>query len=161
MGRKYSEAFALVAAGLAAISAAPVSAEDKFVADRLQASGIKYEVDSDGDYKIIYNYSKEGRTQLVFVSGKTETVNGLTIREVFAPAALVDKHQIDGAKALELLRHSGQVKIGAWELRGNIIYFVVKVIEDVSATELEAAMDIASESADDMEIELTGGADDL
>lgn len=67
MGRKYSGAVALAVAGLAAMSAAPVSAEDKSVADRLQASGIKYEVDSDGDYKIVYNYSKEGRTQLVFV----------------------------------------------------------------------------------------------
>ncbi|MFZ9396675.1 MAG: YbjN domain-containing protein [Erythrobacter sp.] len=143
------------------VPAAPLLAEDASVAERLKARGLTYEVDGDGDFKMIYNYESEGRTQLVFVSGSTEEVNGLTIREVFSPAARVEQHRIDGAKALELLNKSGQTKLGAWEIRGDVVYFVVKVFDDLSAAQLEAVMDIAAETADDMEIQLTGGADEL
>src|SRR5690606_999453 len=54
---------------------------------RLQERGIEYQVDADGDYMITLSYTDEGRTQLVFVGGRTETVGGYTVREVFAPAA--------------------------------------------------------------------------
>ena len=145
-----------------AVSAAiPAAAFDKSVERRLDAQGVKYEVDGDGDYKVTYNYSSEGRTQLVFVSGGTQTVAGFTIREVFAPAARVEKDRINGAKALELLQESRQNKFGSWEIQGDVLYFVIKVPDSITAKELEAAMDIAAETADNMEIEISGDRDDL
>jgi len=63
-------------AGLMISAAVPAAAKDKRVADCLKAQGIKYDFDADGDFKITCNYSKERRTQLVFVSGKTEMVGG-------------------------------------------------------------------------------------
>ncbi|MFM7378235.1 MAG: hypothetical protein ACKO1O_08935 [Erythrobacter sp.] len=60
-----------VLAGLAAATAVPAAAKDASVERRLDSAGLKYEVDDDGDYKLTFNYSKEGRTQLVFVSGTT------------------------------------------------------------------------------------------
>ena len=152
---------ALAGLCLALLAHAPARADDSSVADRLEQRGISYEVDDDGDYKVVYEYKKEGRTQLVFVSGGTETVRDLTVREVFAPAARVEAHGIDGDRALELLRDSGMNKLGAWEIRGDALYFVIKVFDGVSAIELEQAMDIVAEVADDKEIELTGGSDDL
>ena len=71
-----------ILAGLVFAAAAPATAQDASVATRLDREGIQYEIDGDGDYKVTFNYTSEGRTQLAFVSGETHTVAGLTIREV-------------------------------------------------------------------------------
>jgi hypothetical protein len=150
-----------VLASLAAATAVPAAAEDASVARRLDSAGLKYEVDDDGDYKLTFNYTKEGRTQLVFVSGTTQTVSGLTVREVFSPAGRVEKDGIGGKAALELLEASGQLKMGSWEIRGDVLYFVIKVLDSASSSELSSLLDIAAETADDKEIELSGDRDDL
>lgn len=150
---------ALVAS--AATLAAPASAKSKSVEDRLSESGFTYKVDEDGDYKLGISWSTEKRSQLVFVSGSTEEVAGLTIRTIFSPAAIVDTHGVNGKTALELLEASGQTKLGSWEIRGGVVYFVAKVLDSASAEELAAVINVVAESADDKEIELTGGKDDL
>ncbi len=136
----------------------PLALADASVKTRLDARGIQYEVDADGDYKVTYSYKDEGRTQLVFVSGSTESVGGFKVREVFAPAA---KDGITGSKAIELMGESRSNKIGSWELQGDVLYFVIKLPDSVDATELESAMDIAAQTADNMEIELSGDEDAL
>ena len=143
---------------LLGVALSPVAHADASVQTRLDARGIKYEVDEDGDYKVTYSYKSEGRTQLVFVSGKTEAVGGFKVREVFAPA---HKDGIDGAKAIELMGESRSNKIGSWELQGDVLYFVIKLPDSVNASELESAMDIAAQTADNMEIELSGDEDAL
>ena len=153
---------ALIASLLLGSFLAPAAhAEDAAVKTRLDARGVKYEVDDDGDFKITYNYSKEKRSQLVFVSGSTESVGGFKIREIFSPAARLDKDGVNGAKALELLAESRKNKLGGWEVAGDILYFVVKLPDSIDAAQLESAMDIAAETADDMEIEISGDRDDL
>ncbi|MBD9467797.1 hypothetical protein [Pseudoxanthomonas sp. PXM01] len=145
----------------AAVFAAPVLAADASVDARLKASGIPFEVDGDGDYKVTYSYTEDNRTQLVFVSGRTEQVGGIEVREIFSPAARVAADSIDGAKALALLAESRTKKIGGWELSGDVLYFVIKLPDTVDAAGLEAAMDIAAETADNKELELSGDKDDL
>lgn len=140
--------------------ACPAQAADDSVAQRLHARSVEYKVDEDGDYRITYSYKKEGRTQLVFVSGKTEDIGGMTIREVFSPAATLSKDDI-GGKAIPLLKDSGGAKIGAWEIRGDVLYFVIKVPEPMNAEQLEKFMDLAAGKADDMEIEISGPRDAL
>ena len=135
-----------------------VALADASVKTRLDARGINYEVDGDGDYKVTYSYKSEGRTQLVFVSGGTESVGGFKVREVFAPAA---KDGINGAKAIELMGESRSNKIGSWELQGDVLYFVIKLPDSVDAAQLESAMDIAAQTADNMEIKLSGDEDAL
>lgn len=153
---------AFIASLLLASTALPTAhASDASVKTRLEARGIKYEIDGDGDYKVTYNYKKEGRTQLVFVSGGTESVSGFQVREVFSPAARVQKDGINGAKALELMAESRKNKLGSWELAGDILYFVIKVPDSMDAAQLESAMDIAAQTADDMELEISGDRDDL
>lgn len=141
--------------------AMPAAASDASVKARLDARGVKHEVDGDGDYKVTYNYSNEGRTQLVFVSGGTQSVGGFIVREVFSPAGRVEKDDIDGDKALELMGESRNNKLGSWELAGDVLYFVLKMPDSMSAAELESAMDIAAQTADDMELELSGDRDEL
>lgn len=132
---------------------------DASVEARLTARGVQHERDADGDYKVLYRYAAEERTQLVFVSGGTETVDGFAVREVFSPAGRVSEDGIDGAKALTLLAESGNNKLGGWELHGDLLYFVIKLPDSIDAAELETALDIAAQTADDMEIELSGDRD--
>jgi hypothetical protein len=153
-------AAAAAMAGLLLFHPAPASA-DASVATRLDQRGVKYERDEDGDYKVLYNYAAEGRSQLVFVSGGTQSVAGFSVREVYSPAARVGADGIDGAQALALLIESRGNKLGAWEIDGDVLYFVIKLPDDINAAQLEAAMDIAAETADDMEIKLSGDRDAL
>ncbi|MFN4019356.1 MAG: hypothetical protein ACK4IC_02430 [Erythrobacter sp.] len=152
---------ALAAAGLLLATAASAAAKDASVEQRLDARGTKYEIDDDGDYKIVISWKKEERSQIVFVGGKTEEVGGLVIREVFAPAAIMSQNEIGGKEALALLEAAGQTKFGSWEIRGGVVYFVAKVFDDISADKLDAVIAVIAETADDKEIELTGGKDDL
>ncbi len=154
-------AIACLPALLLSAAALPALAADASVEARLDARGIRYEVDGDGDYKVTYSYEKEKRTQLVFVSGSIEQINGLNVREVFSPAARVSADGIDGAKALELLADSRQKKIGAWEIAGDVLYFVIKLPDSADASVLETAMDIAAETADNAEIGFSGEKDEL
>ena len=150
----------MFAAALAALPALPALA-DSSVASRLDARGMRYEIDGDGDYKVVYNYAEEGRTQLAFVSGRTEDIAGFRIREVCAPAARLDQDGIDGARALALLQDSREQKLGAWEVAGDVLYFVIKLPDSVDAAALEAAIDIVAQVADDKEIEFSGDRDEL
>ena len=145
----------------AATLAMPALAADASVDARLKARGVQFEVDADGDYKVTYSYKQENRTQLVFVSGRTEQVNGISIREVFSPAGRVVADGIDGAKAMALLADSRSKKLGSWEISGDVLYFVIKLPDSIDGAALEAAMDIASETADNKEIELSGDKDEL
>ena len=161
IARYHFTSSALLFAGLTLVAAAPAVAQSRSVEDRLKEKGISYEVDGDGDYKLGISWSNEGRSQIVFISGKTEEVGGMTVREVFAPAAIVKDHNITGTTALELLEASGKTKLGSWEIRGGVVYYVAKVFDSISASQLDTVIAIVSESADDKEIELTGGKDDL
>jgi len=148
----------LLLAGLPSLDAA---AWDSSVASRLDARGVKYQVDEDGDYKVTYNYAQEGRTQLAFVSGSTESIGGFSVREVFAPAAWVSKDRVDGARALALMEESRRQKLGSWEINGDVLYFVIKLPDSADGAQLEAALDIVAEVADNKEIELSGERDEL
>ncbi len=150
----------LLAACLFCLAAPLAVAGDASVETRLDARGIKYEIDGDGDYRVVVSYEDEKRTQLVFVSGTTESIKGLMVREVFSPAGKVDGDGIAG-KALALLAENRTQKVGAWEIAGNTLYYVIKLPDSVDAVQLEAAIDIASNIADDKEIELSGDEDAL
>lgn len=150
----------ILAACLLCLATLPAVAGDASVETRLDARGIKYEIDGDGDYKVVVSYKDENRTQLVFVSGATESIKGLVVREVFSPAGRVNGDGV-GGKALALLAENRTKKIGAWEIAGDTLYYVIKLPDSVDAVQLEAAIDIASETADDKEIELSGDKDTL
>jgi len=42
-----------------------------------------------------------------------------------------------------------------------VLYFVIKVLDSATSSELSSLLDIAAETADDKEIELSGDRDDL
>lgn len=149
----------LLAAVLLANSAAgsigaPVG--DASVKKRLDDRSLKYKVYEDGDFKLTFSSKQEGRSQLVFVSGKTESIGSLEIREVFAPALNFVDFPLSGEKAKELLESSGKLKLGSWEIRNEVLYYVIKIPDSINAEELETLLEIAALAADNMELELSG-----
>jgi hypothetical protein len=149
---------ALLAAG--AIHAPALAADTGSIEAMLDKQGIKYEIDKDKDYKIIYDFSKEKRTQIVYLSGTTEDINGIKIRTIFAPAAQLTKNSIDG-RLKSLLEANGKSKIGAWQINGDALYFSAQLIEPFTAEELSALLNLIASVADDMEIEISGESDEL
>lgn len=139
----------------------PAKVPDASVKARLDARELKYEVDQDGDYKLVFSFDEDKRSQIVFISGGTESVDDLAVREVFAPAARLKDDGVTGDKALELLADSRTRKLGAWEVDGDVLYYVMKLPDSVDAAQLEAAMNIVAQVADDMEIRFSGDRDDL
>jgi hypothetical protein len=151
----------ILALGLASAAAAPLMAADlDSVAAMLDQQQIKYEVDKDKDYKIIYAFTDEKRSQVIYISGSTEDYQGMQIRTIFAPAVQLDRDRMDG-QFKSLLEYNGKSKIGAWEIDGDVLFFSARVVEPITAEELAAMLNLVASVADDKEIEVTGKRDEL
>ncbi len=156
-------------AALVVLSAAvPAAAQDKApriadpkIASLLQEVDLKYEVDEDKDYKIVFDYSDDKRSQVVFVDSDVETVDGTNIRSVFAPAANIKKTPLSKKQLDTLLVEAGKMRWGQWEVMGDYLYYTIKMMEPFSAKQLDSALRFVSEIADNKEIELSGKKDDF
>jgi hypothetical protein len=151
----------LVVALFAATFSAGAGEADPVVKRMLEAKGTPFEVDSDGDYKIIVSYKSEGRTQLVYVRSAVETWGKHRIREVWSYAYQAPSNQFSALVANRLLQASNEVKLGAWVKQKNRALMIVKVNAEASAEELDSAISFAAEVADEMEKELTDGGDEF
>jgi hypothetical protein len=146
---------------LAALAfALPAHAGDAAVEKRLDALGMKINTDDDGDYRVVYSYTAEGRSQLVYIAGAPLEIRGNSVRKIFSPAALLSGGKVTGEQALALLSESGSSAYGGWEVRSGILYYAIEVPEPLTAKALKSAMDVCAELADNKELELTG-ADEL
>lgn len=141
--------------GGASTTDAPYDAGVKALLDR---GGLIYEIDDDGDFKMVYEVG-DGRTQLVYVRSQTEEYDGLVIREVWAPAYKAEADQLPADVANLLLESSFNSKMGAWVKMNRMAIFVVKLDGGADLETLEKAISFAVEKADQMEEQLTGEAD--
>lgn len=144
------------AAGL--LTALPILAEDSSVKRKLDGVGQKYEVDKDGDFKLSFVFKEDKRTQIVFIEGNSGEFAGITVRNVFAPVAMVDKDNIAGA-ALDLLKASNGYKAGAFEIEGNYVLFSMKVPDSADGQQLKRAAELVAIIADEKEKEISGTRD--
>ena len=153
----------LMALGAALTAAAPAAAQytDAQMREMLLAKGNKFEIDKDKDYKIVIEWGKEKRSQIVWVSSRTENLNGMVIHEVFSPAALLKKNPVSGAMALALLRDASTNKLGGWQISGDMLYYTIMLPEPFDAAALNAAIDVAAETADNQELKMSGKKDEL
>lgn len=129
---------------------------DPAVASLLEQLGYKYEIDGDGDYKLIMAIEGSERTQMVFVRSPVETYGRHRVREIWSPAYKADGGAFPGAVANRLLEASNDLKLGAWVKNGGYALMVVKIDADAGAEALEQAITAAVTSADEMETELAG-----
>ena len=149
---------ALLAAAMAAAMPGAVGAAtpDAGIRAKLEARNVPFEVDSDGDFKVVVNYKSEGRTQLVYVRTAIETWGKSRVREVWSYAYEGEFNALVGNRLLEA---SYKLKLGSWVKQNNRALMVVKIDADADAEELQNAISFAAEVADEMEKELTDGKD--
>ena len=127
----------------------------------------KYEVDEDGDYKLVFDLEddddekKKGRTQLVYVRSPVFEYGSHEVREVWAPAYKAKGDELPVKVANRLLEASQESKLGGWAKQGQYAVFVIKVATNASAEQLDDAINAAIQSADEMEAELTPGKDEF
>ena len=119
---------------------------------------LKYQIDSDGDFRLILKLDS-GRTQLVFVNSRTETLDEFEIREIWS-VAYVASTSLSSFTANMLLLDSYKKKIGAWQTVKDdgkyIVMFAAKIPADCEASMLNSTLWGVAESADQMERDLTG-----
>ncbi|MDX5517028.1 YbjN domain-containing protein [Stenotrophomonas bentonitica] len=146
----------IAAALLLAVTAtgAHAAEADKAVGRALDTLKYTYEVDEDGDYKMVFDMD-DGRSQLAFVRSTVEEFGKHKIREIWSPAYNSPGKQFPAAVANRLLEDSQDAKMGAWVKQDQLAMFVVKVDATATPEQLSDAIDAAIRTADAMELELT------
>ncbi|RMF91904.1 MAG: hypothetical protein D6741_15525, partial [Planctomycetota bacterium] len=126
---------------------------DERIGKLLDEINWKYEVDSDGDYKLIFRF-EDDRTQIVFVNSNTSKLGPLEIREVWAPSFRMGPNPRP-ADNQALLEANDKVKLGAWRVvkAGDdyVAVFAIQIAADADRETLRTAVDAASVTADQME----------
>lgn len=131
---------------------------DPLVRAQLEALDYGFEVDADGDFKLLFDL-EEGRSQLAYVISGTEEYGALTVREVWSPAYRAEDGDFPADVANRLLEASHTGKLGGWVRQDDMAVLVVKVPASATGAELDAAINYAIHVADEMEAELTDGQD--
>lgn len=143
-----------------AITSAPALAEDVRVKTRLEAAKLKYQVDDDGDYQLVFD-TENGRSQLVFINSKTSTVGSMEIRDVWSIA--VRASNIPPAAIRDMLSRNANYILGSWSMRTmgghETLIFTIPVNVTIPANELAYIAGIVAEVADEVEKELLGSDD--
>lgn len=140
-----------------AISAA--HAADTRVQEALEERGIPFEIDDDGDFRVVFTWQQDDRTQLVIISSSTQMVGDVEIREVRS-AGFSSTEELPCSTARLLLSENTSFKIGAWEtvtIAGQtMVFFTARVRADSTPAQLVTAAQIAGSYADELEKQLLG-----
>jgi hypothetical protein len=144
---------------LAAPSAQSATAPDPGVKAALDAQKLKYEIDKDGDFRVIFDLD-EGRSQLVWIRSPVNSYGALKVREVWSAGYKTDD-PLSAQQANRLLDRSHDLILGGWTREKGYAMLVVKIPANASAQQLRDAAEYAADVADNIEKEFTPGKDDL
>ncbi len=151
---------AVVAFGLlasVAVFAQKTPQGDPDLSAQLRRLGLDFTITSSGNYSITYDLDG-GRTQVAYIMGKTQSVGGTTIREIWSRAG--EFTETPSAEDMQgLLEDSGSREVGFWALEqtdsgGYTLYFSVKVPVYLKDADLEALLNYTATVADEKEAEL-------
>jgi hypothetical protein len=133
------------------------SSSDPRVASLLKQMDIKYEIDSDGDYKVYVKLDK-GRDQVIYINSQTEKLNSFEIREIWS-FGHTSKESFSADVANKLLLESGTTKLGAWAVvkskQSYLAIYQAKIDASSDAKKMASAIIVVAQAADDMEQSLT------
>jgi hypothetical protein len=126
----------------------------------LEETDFQFTVNSDGNFKIIYD-AGAGRTQVLFVESNVERLGELEIREVWSPIGQSSSESFPAAVSDRLLRVGASMKVGAVEVVAidgkPTAYFSAKVPADLDAAKLISVINAVATTADENENALFGG----
>ncbi len=131
---------------------------DARVAKSLKEAGVKYTIDEDGDYKVIFD-TGNGRTQLAYVRSATNEYRNFEVREIWSFGYRAEGDRFPALVANALLEDTFSKKLGAWTKSGSSAIFVVRLSAAADSESLFSALNLAVTSADAMEEKLTGDKD--
>jgi hypothetical protein len=149
-------AIALIFAASPALAGDP----DPAVKAQLDSLGVKYDIDSDGDYKVTFDLGND-RSQLVWIRSKTESYGSLKVREIWSPGYKYAGTELPVKIANRLLEHSHGLILGGWTKQKQFAMLAVKIPVSATPKHLRDAAEAAADAADEIEQELTPGKDDL
>ena len=132
---------------------------DYHIKNQLDEMDLNYEINEDGNFKIIRKYDN-GRTQLGMISSKTNTFHNVEVREIVSQAYRNSKgNTIPKSIANKLLEDASSKIMGAWVRFEGTAVFVTRIDARASENTLLSALLITLKVADEMEEELSGDED--
>lgn len=140
----------------AAEATAPSSKVDARARSAMEASGLKYSIDDDGDFRIIIGFDDK-RDHLVIVNSNTESYKDIEIREVWAVAA--KSEQFSRKRLFTLLEKNSKYKFGHWSVRRSndkdTAIFCCQVPANINGDDLRSVINLVAVEADKVEEEWT------
>jgi hypothetical protein len=135
---------------------------DPRIRSALDKAGLQYEITGDGDFKVIFKFNEDKRSQVILINSNTERIKetNIEIREIYSVAYKTNGN-LPVEVANQLMKDSQKRKIGAWELINtsagvSLAVFDAKISADTSTDNLVKIMRLVAIRADNMEQELTG-----
>jgi len=133
---------------------------DQRVRKALDELELKYTIDSDGDFRVLFDMG-EGRSQLAIIRSSTSKYRNLEVREIWSVGYKSEGKQFPQEVANALLEDTFPKKLGAWAKLDDLAVFVVKFPADADNETLLSCLKLALEAADAMEEKLTGEKDEF
>jgi hypothetical protein len=130
---------------------------DSRVQTLLEELELKYDIDSDGDFRVGFQL-ENGRSQLGFIRSETTQFGKFDIREIFAVAHISDG-PLDAQLANALLIYNAHVKLGSWRVQRReddscVVAFAIQIAANTDAKSLYTALKLVIETADEVERKL-------
>ena len=159
--------FQTAATGFAQIgeNAEEVANHDARIKKLLDQTELKYEIDEDGDFKLLFEYD-DGRSHIVFINSQTESYQGLEIREIWAVGYVPPEEgeSVPANISENLIRANAQIKLGAWQVQKlgekEVGVFRAMIAADAGKEVVLDTLRLVGISADEKEAELLS-SDDL
>lgn len=124
----------------------------------LNEKSLKYNVDSDGDYRLIIQLENK-RTQLVIIQSRTSVYGNFEVRDVYSIAYKSSANQFPIFVANKLLEENSIKKIGAWEKNNQFAMFTVKLSANSDSESLLNAINVVADVSDTQEKSFSGSSD--
>ncbi len=164
LGLIWCVAFAATA-GLQAQDAettAAAGSHDERIKKLLDEAELKYDIDEDGDFKLLFEYD-DGRSQIVFINSQTESYQGMEIREIWAvgyvtPESTEGNEKVPSDVCENLIRANAKLKLGAWQVQTmgekEVGVFRAMITAEASRDVVVDTLRLVGISADEKEAEL-------
>ncbi|WP_310481019.1 hypothetical protein [Chamaesiphon sp. VAR_48_metabat_403] len=141
-------------------SGASAGEVDARIRSALEQAGLKYEITSDSDFKVLIP-CRDNRTQVVLINSDTSKINdtNLEFREVYA-LAYKNNSSLPADMSYKMMQESNRKKIGSWEIiktsnGTNLVVFNAKISADTSSQNLAKIISSVGLVADEMEKTIT------
>ena len=123
----------------------------------LDSLGYEYGISSKYNAYEINLYFDDNRKQRVYVSRRTDEVNGVAFREIWSPSCILPSN-LSSAIALRLLENNNYRVIGAWVYNAaeRTVFFSCKVPDTLTEDSLDAILVAVASDADRLEQKITG-----